>query len=360
MKTSFQIGRIMGIPIRLHITFLLILPVFVLAFAGNPAPFFGDIQPAGLRYMLSTAAVLLLFAGILVHEVMHSYFAIRNGVKVQNITLLLLGGVSSMSEIPRNPSVEWKMAFVGPATSLVIGGALVFAYEMVVPGFNAGDPYLRLLWLTGTINLMLGIFNLIPAFPMDGGRILRAWLAGRMPYVQATHTAAYVGKMFAFTMGIAGLLIPNIWLILIAFFIYIGASEEEKGTEIAFTLEGVSVRDIMSEDVVSVPPDMSIAGLVDLMFEEKHMGYPVVERGSLIGIVTFSDVRNIPREKRGEVRVSDVMSPRVLSVSPGDRAVDVLKLLNSNGIGRTIVIQDGRVVGIVSRTDLVRSIQLLS
>ncbi|HEY9247024.1 MAG TPA: CBS domain-containing protein, partial [Candidatus Methanoperedens sp.] len=214
------------------------------------------------------------------------------------------------------------------------------------------------------MNLVLFIFNLIPAFPMDGGRVLRAWLAGQMSYMKATHTAASVGKMMAILMGILGFLNSmqggaGFWLILIAFFIYIGASEEEKSTEVSLVLEGVKVRDIMSREIKTVASIMPVEDLVDFMFRFKHMGYPVADRDDLKGIVTFTDVQRIPKDERKNVLVSQVMTKELITIKENEDAIFALKLMTANKIGRIIVLNDGKMTGIVSRTDLLRAIELL-
>ena len=355
MNTSIQIGKIMGIPIKLHITFLLILPVFGYAFANNAPRFgFNDVEPLSLRYALGMATALSLFTCVLLHELGHSYVAKRHGTNIQSITLFLFGGVSSMEEIPRNPKVEFKMALAGPSVSLLIGSILIIIYQL----FKTDSAYLRLVWMVGSINLVLFAFNLIPAFPMDGGRVLRSWLAGRMSYIRATRTAAGVGKMFAIFMGIFGLFY-SFWLILIAFFIYIGASEEEKATEVSVVLEGVKIKDIMSKDVTTVTSGMSVEELVDTMFRFKHMGYPVVDDTEVKGIVTFTDVQKVPREERKNVKISQVMTKGIISLPEDEDAVSALKLMTLNNIGRLIITKEKKMVGIVSRTDLLRSVQLL-
>lgn len=354
MKTSIQIMKIMNIPIRLHITFLLILPVFGWIFANNAEIGFKEVEPLALRYALSMSASILLFACVLLHELGHSYVAKKHGSNIQSITLFLFGGVSSMEEIPRNPRIEFKMALAGPGVSLLIGSTLLVFYEL----FKADTPYMRLSWLIGYINITLCIFNLIPAFPMDGGRVMRAWLAGRMSYIKATRTAAGIGKMFAIFMGIFGLF-ASFWLILIAFFIYIGASEEEKSTEVSVTLEGVKIRDIMSKNVMTVNSAMPVEELVDFMFKFKHMGYPVVDNAKVTGIVTFTDVQKVPKEERKNVKVSQIMTKGFISLKEDDDAVDAIKIMTVNNIGRIIVINGDKMTGIVSRTDLLRSVQLL-
>jgi Zn-dependent protease/CBS domain-containing protein len=362
MKTSIQIGKIIGIPIKLHITFLLILPVFAWIFATSEQDFggFSDVRPELLRYALGMAASVILFTCVLLHELGHSYVAKKHGSDINSITLFLFGGVSSMEEIPREPKTELKMAVAGPAVSLIIGLALISIHEILKKELLIQDlPYMRLVWLIGYINIVLCIFNLLPIFPMDGGRVLRAWLASRMTYIKATRAAAGIGKMFAIFMGVFGLFSGNIWFTLIAFFIYIGASEEEKSTEVSVILEGVKVKDIMSKEVRTVSPESTVEELVDIMFKYKHMGYPVVNGSKVDGIVTFTDVQKIPKEDRKNVLVSQIMTKELIFAREDDEAIMVLKLLTKNSIGRILVKNDEKMTGIVSRTDVLRAVQLL-
>jgi Zn-dependent protease/CBS domain-containing protein len=371
MKTSFQIGKIMGIPIKLHLTFLLIIPVMGYIFANNtPVLGFRDVEPALLRDVLGISVAILLFVCVLLHELGHSYVAKKHGINIQGITLFLFGGVSSLEEIPRNPKVEFKMALAGPGVSFLIGLIFIIIYAFFKPAGEffkdyfflnpINDPYLRLVWIIAYINIVLFIFNLIPAFPMDGGRVLRAVLAGRMPYKKATSIAANVGKMFAIFMGIIGLIIPGgLWYILIAFFIYIGATEEDKSTQISITLEGLKIRDVMTKEIKTVPSTMTVDELVDFMFKFKHMGYPVVEGNKILGIVTFNDVRDIPKEERKNVMLSDIMTKEIINLKEDDDAVKALKIMTMKNIGRIIILNEKKMTGIVSRTDILRSVQLL-
>lgn len=369
MKSSLKIGSVLGIPVRLHITFLLILPLiaYVLAMGpSNPGYPFGPMGFSALgdnmllQFGLGTLAAILLFACVLVHEVAHSYVAKRNGIKINDITLYLFGGVSAMEEVPRNPSVELVMAVVGPLTSIVIGiffGALWFGLPQQLWGSATIGP---LVYLMFYLNIALGIFNIIPAFPMDGGRVLRSFLAMRMPYIEATRIAVGLGKLFAYMMGIFGLLmgLNGIWFIIIAFFIYIAAGEEERATVTSVVLEGVKVRDIMTKDVDTVDAGTSVADLMKTMFEKKHLGYPVVEGGRMVGIVSLSDAVKVPEDRRGITMVRDVMTRNVITLKPDDDASVALQRISQFRIGRLVVMEGERIAGIISRSDLVRDLEL--
>ncbi|RKZ05561.1 hypothetical protein DRQ25_15860, partial [Candidatus Fermentibacteria bacterium] len=376
MKWSYQIGSIRGIPIRLHLTFLVILVFFVLAFAvqdikieeyGIIIGFGGMDAPEVVKYLFSITTAVLFFSTLLFHELSHSIVAQGYGMKIKSITLFIMGGVAQMEDIPKEPRKEGIIAAAGPAFSLAIGIIAYAIYDFADPAnpargaFENGVPIM--LGIIAFYNITLGIFNLLPAFPMDGGRILRALLATRMPYIDATRKAVAIGKGIAFMMGILGLLMlpTGVWFLLIAFFIYHGAAGEGEATAIAVTLEGLKARDLMTglPDVIYVPPGWTLDQLIDVMFKTKHTGYPVQEShdSPVLGVITFADIHRIPEPERGTIRVKDVMTSEVIAIEADADAFDAFKLTISNNVGRLIVMDRGRMVGIVSRTDLIRSIQ---
>ena len=378
MKWSYRIGSIGGIPIKLHLSFLVILVLFIWVFAVNDIKIFGIILGFGglnistwLKYLLGTIVSVLFFATLLFHELSHSFVARRYGTKIRSITMFVLGGVAQMEEIPKEPRKEAKVSAAGPAFSMSIGiiaSAIYYIFgpvSLTAPGATFRDAALIVVGIIAFYNVLLGLFNLIPAFPMDGGRILRAWFATRMTYIDATKKAVAVGKSFAFAMGLFGLLtLPGgVWLLLIAIFIYFGASGEEQATIISVSLEGVKARDVMTAvpNVVYVPPDMTLNQLVDVMFRTKHIGYPVQEEQSspVLGVITFGDVRQIPASKRDTTRVEEVMKREIITIGPDADASDALILMSTKNVGRLIVMKGGQMEGIISRTDLLREIKFL-
>ena len=365
MNTSIQIGKVMGIPVRLHIT-LLFIPWFAYLFASVSDTYFGwpygfgSVQPSMTRWAYSLAFAVLLFVCVALHELGHSYIARAYGIVIRSITLYIFGGVSSMEEIPRNPKLELQMAFAGPGTSGALGIIFIFLYYQSAAILGIRNPLTILMSTLGIVNITLMVFNLLPAFPMDGGRVLRAWLATRMPYVAATNRAASIGKMFAIVMGIFGLFSGGILLLVIAFFVYIGASEEERATTINICLEGIRVRNIMSADVHTVSPGMNLRELTDLVFREKHRGYPVVDGGELLGMVTTADIQRVPETLRQTTKVGDVMAKKIFDIGPDEEATVAMKKLTELGVRRLPVIENGRLVGILSREDLVRAMELCS
>ncbi|MDI6855483.1 MAG: CBS domain-containing protein [Candidatus Thermoplasmatota archaeon] len=373
-KSAFTVGKLLGIPINIHVTFLLIIPVFVWVFAVSESTFFwfklgfGNLSSIALRIIFAFLATGILFFCVLLHELGHSYIALKYGTKIRAITLFIFGGIASMEKIPRAPEKECSIAIAGPLTSLAIGACFSAAFLAVsILPYNSILSYFAMLFsVLGFYNIFLACFNLLPAFPMDGGRLLRAWLATKMSYLDATSKAVVMGKVCALLMGLFGLGL-NPWLafspmlVVIAFIIYIAAGEEERMTTVTITLENVKVRDIMSADVTRVSPNLTVEKLVELMLKTKYIGFPVIEEAmqKLEGIVTLTDVRKIPVEQRRAVLVKDIMTKNIIHITPEEGAVEALKVMAKHNIGRLLVLENGKIVGIVSRTDLMRAIQIL-
>ncbi|MEZ5333915.1 MAG: site-2 protease family protein [Methanolobus sp.] len=229
MSTAYKIGRIMGIPIMIDFTFLIVLPLFAWFFSQQGQPFgFAETEHEIMKYILSLITAILLFVSVLIHELAHSFFTLRYGGSIKEIRLHLLGGVAALKKEVHEPLKVIAIVAAGPLSSIILGVLLIiFNYSLNPVPVSEGNPIFLIAFILGYINIFLGIFNLIPAFPMDGGRILRAFLSTRMDFVKATQRAVLVGKIFAVLMGILGLL-TDFWLLLIALYIYGNASREEQ------------------------------------------------------------------------------------------------------------------------------------
>jgi CBS domain-containing protein len=208
------------------------------------------------------------------------------------------------------------------------------------------------------LNIILCFFNLLPAFPMDGGRVLRAWLAKRMPLHRATKIAADVGKGFAILFGIIGLFAFSPFLILIALFIYIGANMESTAMKYSHLLQDVSVGDMMSRPVTTVPPTLPVSQVIGMMYTSKHLGFPVIERDTLIGMVTLADVNRTSSIDREAMQVRDIMSRDPITLPPTAPVIDALRIMSARNIGRIPVVLDGKILGIVTRTDILKVTEL--
>jgi len=348
MRASFKIFRVFGIDVEVHISLLILLILLIYAFSVSPAPYGFAGFPLAERIVLSVMAATGLFGSILAHELGHSLVAKRYGVKIRGIVLFIFGGAAMMENLPKKPREELAIAVSGPATSFGIGIlSLILSF---IPVAEVRAFFL----LFGYINIILGIFNLIPAFPMDGGRVLRSFLAERKSYAEATRISADIGRILAIFMAIFGIF-TNPWLILIALFIYIGATEEEKLVLLENVLGRVSVADVMNTDVVTVSPEMRISDVIELILKTKHLGFPVVDDGRLIGIITLQDIIGVDPEEK----VGNVMSREVVAISPEKSAFDAFKIMSEMGIGRLPVVEGGRIVGIISRSDIMRIREIL-
>ncbi|GAB6879949.1 CBS domain-containing protein [Halorubrum gandharaense] len=372
---GIRIGSAFGIPIRLNWTFLLILPVFAFLI-GSQLPEIAEVmnQAMGagidvdalaggyMPWLLGLAAALGLFAGVTLHEFGHSLVAMRYGYEIESITLWLLGGLANFATFPEDWKHEFWIAVTGPIVSIAVGIACygVF-YGVQIAAPTGADALLFVFGYLAILNIVLAVFNMLPAFPMDGGRVLRALLARNQPHAQATQTAAAIGKVFAFMMAIVGLF-GNWILILLAFFIYIAASGEAQQTTLKAAFEDVTVADVMTprEKLHTVSEDTTVAELMNRMFSERHTGYPVMKREELVGMVTLEDAREVREVERDAYTVADVMERDVQSVTPETDAMDALQSMQEHGVGRLPIIDaDGELVGLISRTDLMTAFNII-
>lgn len=368
---GYTIGHVFGIPIRLAPTFLLILPVFAWII-GSQVGFWveqlntlwglnlpvGPLEVGTTPWLLGIAGAVGLFLGVVLHELGHSVIAMRYGVGIDSITLWLLGGVAQLEDQPEEWQPELFIAVAGPVVSVLVGGLSYVAIFAVPESLSAIRFVLGYLAL---MNVVLAVFNLLPGFPMDGGRVLRALLARNRPFARATQIAAQVGKAFAVLLGIVGLLGFNLLLIALAFFVYVGAAGEAQRTTMNAAFENVAVRDIMThrEDIDAVDPEDSVASLIERMFQQRHTGFPVVANDRLVGIVTLEDAQTVPTVEREAYLVEDVMSSDVTTVSPDSNAMEAFDMMQQHGIGRLAVVEDGDLVGLITRTDIMTALNII-
>ena len=371
---SFRIGSVLGIPIKLGLSFLLVIPVLTFLIGSQMEPIvealeltFGTAIDAGALtggstpWLLGLLAALGLFASVLLHELGHSVVAMRYGIDIEGITLWFLGGLAQLTELPDRWGQELAIAVAGPIVSVAIGVLCYVGFVLVPPEFPA---LLFLLGYLAILNVVVAAFNMLPGFPMDGGRVLRSLLSRDRSRVQATRIAAGVGKAFAIALGIGGILLANIFWIAIAFFIYLAAASETRQVIVEAALEGLTVREIMTpaSALHTVTSETTLDELLDRMLRERHTGYPVLDRGELVGIVTLEDIQERAPESPETVQptVRDVMSRDLVTVSPETKATSALRTLQGADIGRILVTgEDGALVGLVSRTDLLRILEIV-
>jgi CBS domain-containing protein len=281
----------------------------------------------------------------------------RYGYEIDSITLWLLGGLANFAQFPEDWRHEFWISVAGPIVSVGVGAVSYALFLSMPAGFDAG---LFVFGYLAILNVALAVFNMLPAFPMDGGRVLRALLARTRPRAQATQTAAEIGKVFAFLLGIFGLF-SSLFLILLAFFIYIAASREAQQTSIKAAFEDVTVRDVMTprEKLHVVSPATTVEELIGRMFRERHTGYPVVENGEPVGMITLDDAREVRQVEREAYEVAEVMSRDLSTIEPEANAMEAHQQIQQESVGRLPVVEDGQLVGLISRTDLMTAFDII-
>jgi Zn-dependent protease/predicted transcriptional regulator len=370
---ALKLGSIYGIPLYMDYSWFIILALIVFTVGFGYMPVQYPNLSAVVYLALGLLSALLLLVSIVVHELAHSIIAKRNGLKIGRITLYLLGGVSEMTEEPPTASLELRMSVAGPLTSFAIAGisylAWLYAVSTRSPVTLQGPLY-----YSAIFNLIVAAFNLIPAFPMDGGRVLRSivWrLNGDM--LGSTKIASRVGRIFAYIMMFGGILLAflrpssylfdGLWLVLIGWFISSSASQEYRQVQILRDVADLKARDMMTRDLDKVSEDINLTELSSRFLQLKHNGFPVMRGDELIGCVTMHDLRSVKRELWENTRVADIMTPKqkLVTVKESDPAKQVLSLMGSNQIGRIFVLSgdlSGRLVGIITRTDVMKTIQM--
>ncbi|MFW5995840.1 MAG: site-2 protease family protein [Halanaerobiaceae bacterium] len=346
---------------KLHVSFLIILPFLAWSFGSNMSFMMENIpEEAGELvlnpYLLGFILALALFVSVFLHELSHALVARRQDIETKSINLMLLGGIAEMDDIDEETPDEAAIALAGPGFSLVFG-LILFLLHSYLPATWPAD-LLLLFYTLGYMNIFLGGFNLLPAFPTDGGRVLRALLARKMSYLRATRIAVSIGKAFAVFFGLIGFLSGNFMLIFIAFYIFISASQESYYNLVKDALADYRVKDLMTVEVSVVQKEVSVSRLVDKMFAEKHSGYPVISDGVLAGIVTMEDVQRIPAEEYGQTTVGEIMEEEIKTVRSDDDIYKAFKLLFQENIGRLIVVEEDKMKGIITRSDIMKGFRL--
>ncbi|HET8786572.1 MAG TPA: site-2 protease family protein [Candidatus Limnocylindrales bacterium] len=365
MAGSLRLFRVAGIDVAIHASWLVIFALVTWSLATAYFPNAVRDATTTQVWILGVIASLLLFASVLVHELAHSIVAKSRGIDVHSITLFIFGGVSNLTGEAKRPSVEFLIAIVGPLTSFLIAaisyGVVVVADDsrMVV----AVASYLAL------INLVLGLFNLVPGFPLDGGRVLRSiiWRATG-DQQRATRIAVGVGQavawlliVFGFWRVLIGDLFGGLWTIAIGWFLQSAAGATLQQSVLETHLRGLRVRDIVRPDPTAATPDTTVAELIDdYILPGSRRAVPIVDGGRLVGIVTLSDLRDVPVEARAQTPVASIMSkaPDLVTVSPDMSLQDALERLAEGDFEQLPVVEDGKLVGLLTRADLLRVIQI--
>ena len=364
---ALRIGKIAGIEIGVHWTWLIIFGLITWSLAAG---FFPETFPGWTTaeyWIVSAIAALLLFGSVLIHELAHSFVAISRGLPVHSIVLFIFGGVSNIQKEPERPQDEFWVTLVGPLSSVVLGVvflALFFLLGGIEPQISALLIYLA------SINLLLAVFNLIPGFPLDGGRIFRSvvwWITNN--FRQSTHIAAVIGQIVAYLFIFGGLaliftgqFLSGIWLIFIGWFLNSAADASYKQVVTRDRLRGVKVGEMMTPSPITVNPNVTLRDLVDdYLLQRNVQNLPVVDDDALVGMVTLNEVRDVPKEEWDTTTVEQVMTRRdkIKTVSPGDDLVQAMgDLSGDEEVGTLPVVDSGKLVGLLSRGNLLRYLKL--
>ena len=367
MRATLSLGRWAGIPVSANLSVLVIVFLVAVGLGFGTFPVLHPGRPGWVYLMAGVAAGLLLLASILVHELAHALVARRNGIEVEGITLWLLGGVSQLRGAPQTPRVDLLVAVVGPLASV----AVAFGFGLLALGSAAtigGGLFTTTLGYLAMINLILAGFNLLPAAPLDGGRVLRAglwWRSGNQE--QAAITAARVGRYFGvglIVLGVAGLLLfgwfSGLWLALIGWFLVTAAFAEERSAELGGQLRGVRVEEVMSGSAVTAFGSTTVAQFIeDVVLQQRFSTYPLVDdEGRLTGLTTLNRIRQVPADQRSTTRLADIACPpqEVPTTRPDELLTDLLPRLAGCSDGRAVVLDpEERVVAVVSPSDISRT-----
>ena len=350
MKWSWRLGSVAGIALYVHATFLLLLAWVAI----------GEYQSSrdAAAAFNGVVFVLAVFATVVLHELGHALTARRYGIRTRDITLLPIGGVARLERMPRDPKQELVVALAGPAVNVVIAAVLYLILRVtggvpaVADSAAISENFLERAFLARllAVNIWLVLFNLIPAFPMDGGRVLRALLAMRSgDYARATERAARVGRFFALVFGVLGLfVINNPFLVFIALFVWLGAAGEAAAAQTTASLEGVPIQRLMITDVRTIAPGDPLSRPVDLILDGFQQDFPVVENGTVQGMLTRSTLFKALRERGETALVRDVMARDFAHAGPTELADDVIGRLKESGGHALPVLRNGELLGVLT------------
>lgn len=358
--------KLLGIPLYLDITFLIILPILAWLIGAQLEDFFVltgldeiiVVEPlitGATPYVLGLAAALALFVSVVIHELGHAVTGRVYGVETERITLWLLGGMAHFKEMPKQRGAEAVVAIAGPITSGVLG-AFCFGILQLVPT-ELGGLYFVVIY-TAMMNIVLAVFNMVPALPLDGGRVLRSLLHLKMSRLRATQIAANISKGLAIALGLFGLLTFNLFLILIAFFVYIAVNAEAQYALFTDVLSRFRVDQLMTSPIETVSPDMTVGQVLQRMLTEARVAYPVkTPDGEFVGEVVLEDIQQAP----DELRVDQLVNPPPEAISADSSASDLFEeMIRENNHRLLVTDEEGYVVGIVTKTDLMRALQIVS
>lgn len=363
MGGAFNLGKIFGIRFRLHYSWFII---FILITFSLSWQYFPLVYPGWnklLYWIVGIFTSLLFFASVVAHELAHSLVGRANGIPVKSITLFIFGGIAHMTREAARHGAELKMAVAGPASSLAIGG-LFFLLHLLMRGIS--EPVMAMAFWLAQVNTILAIFNLVPGFPLDGGRVLRSLLwrfSG--DYKRSTRIATRVGQGVGYLFILAGILIvflfpqqwfSGLWLAFIGWFLSTMASASYRQAQWQRALQGVTVSEMMTSDCPAVPSNVIVNHLVqEYIFSRGHRCFLVVDEGELKGILTLQNIKSVAQPKWEVTQLKNIMTPveKLKVAYPDQDALSVLEQMDENDINQMPVVSEGRIIGLIARDNVI-------
>jgi Zn-dependent protease/predicted transcriptional regulator len=363
---GYRIGSLGGFDVYINVSWLIAIVLITFSTATGWFPSVYPGQSTITYFLLGFFSAILLFVSVLLHEFAHSLVARARGINVKYIVLFIFGGVSTFEQEAKTPGTEFLVAIVGPLTSLLIGAV---AFLLLLPLRGRPSAATAILSYLVIVNILLGIFNLIPGFPLDGGRVLRGIIWRIVGNIRtATNVTTIVGQVIAYLFILAGIwllftnaLLTGVWLGFIGWFMLNAAQSMRAQVLIDSAFHGVTVEQVMSRNVVTTPANISLQKLVDdYLLPQGLRSIPVVQGDLLVGLITLRDITQIPREQWNQTPVGLAMVPveKLHVVSPQQHMQEVLPLMNSRDVNQLPVVQDGHLVGILNRESIVRALEI--
>ncbi len=364
MGGAFSLGRIFGIQFRIHYSWFIIFVLITFSLSWQYFPYAYPAWSMPTYWLTGVATSLLFFTSVVAHELAHSLVGRANGIPVRSITLFLFGGVAHMSREASGHRAEFRMAMAGPLASLVIGG-LFFLLHLLLQDLN--EPIAALAFWLAQINVVLAIFNLIPGFPLDGGRVFRSLLwrfSGN--YQRATRIAVEVGRGVGYLFVAAGIVLMflypgrwfnGLWLAFIGLFLSYVATTSYRQAQWQAALQGVRVADVMTAYCPVISPDMTISRVVqEHVFISGHRCFMVTGNGELKGILTLRNIKSVDQKNWESTLAGEVMTPseRLKVVPPEEEVLGVIEQMEEYGISQMPVVSEGRIIGLIARDDIFR------
>ncbi|MFH0887177.1 MAG: site-2 protease family protein [bacterium] len=368
MSRVLQITEFFGLPIYIDLSWIIIVLLISWTLAVGWFPYTNPELSTFVHWLLALTSALLMFASLLAHEIAHSLVARKMGIPIKGITLFIFGGVAQLEKEPQDPKVEFLMAIAGPLTSIVLGLIFLSCALLLqnIPELSALDSILTYLMV---INFIVAIFNLIPGFPLDGGRILRSIIWHYTKSLRrATAYASSAGKFFAYLLifyGVVnfflGAFIGGLWAILIGFFLREAAASSYQQIITKSTLRGISIRDIMTPNVIAIPATSSITEAIEEYFlKYHHMTFPVIQYDRIVGLVSLQDIKKIDKDKWSHENISELMTPisEKYVLHPEEQAVEALTHMVRDDLPALPIVEDNQLLGVISQRDILKVLKI--